>query len=266
MNLSFNYVMHYGAHWCGAQVPVSPYASLTAALVCGHELPSGAERELLSDCGLIHWLVVSGAQLHFVERLLNWAPRRVRLMMLGVYAWLSGFGLPVLRALLRRLLPDRARGWSSLQLEAIVTVILLLAHPPWLLSRSFTMSWLGALALRAPLNWPRWSDLRAALKIYLFLFPFSLASPLSVAWNALIGPWIGRLLLPICMLSCVTAAASPLADFLWRILLEILRAGPAAPPLSVGSTTAGFWLLPVILHSLLLWGEWQWRRASAFCS
>lgn len=263
---TLNYVVHAGVHHCLAATPTSVYAPLYSAFVCGVDLPAGSAKQLFVDTGLIHLMVVSGSHLIFFERLLVWLPAPLRLGILGVYCWLTDFGAPVVRAFTRRLCAGALHdwGWSALQIEAAATVLVLSVYPPWLLSRSFLMSWLCAVALQAPLPWPRWPELNLSLKCYLFLFPFCAASPLSIGWNCLAGPLIGELLFPACLLAFACPWLTPLADLVWEALLWLLHSGPQAPPAVFWWPSHWLWWLPLTIHLGLLWGEREWRRAVAF--
>lgn len=267
MFLSLSYVLHYGPTLCVSHTPSSVYRPLYAALICGVEPPHNRAWELFVDTGLIHILVVSGAHLVFVERLVG-RRTKFRLPALGLYCWLTGFGAPVLRAFARRLchLGLERCGWSRLQVEAAATLLLLLVYPPFLSSRSFLMSWLCALALLLPgVPLPRWRGLDRSLKVYLFLFPFCPNSPLAILWNCLIAPFVGEILFPACLLAFVCPWFTWLSDSVWRALLWMLSAGPHAPPSVTMFWTVGWlWWLPLCVHVLLLIGERKWRRALAF--
>lgn len=268
MEYSLWFLLNYGTRWCAQQIPPSDFSALTSALVCATTIKAGRTKQLFVDTGLIHLLIVSGAHLFFVERAIFWLPARARLWIILFYGWLTGFGAPVIRALMRRILnrPLRLWGWTTLQSEAAVTTLLLLLHPPWLISRSFLMSWLCALALRAPPRWRRWPSLQAAIKCYLVLWPFIAPSPLVILWNALVSPAIGAVLFPACWLSTIVPGFTAVTDLLWQNLIWLLALGPKAPPAAVFISTNWLWWIPPITHILLLLGEWRWRRALAFLS
>ncbi|NJL24231.1 MAG: hypothetical protein HC902_02985 [Calothrix sp. SM1_5_4] len=218
------------------------------------------------DSGLIHILVVSGAHLHFLERLSFWIPERGRLILCTIYCWLTGFGAPVVRALIRRVCSNlfRSWAWTPLQVEAKTTLLLLMIHPQWLVSRSFLMSWMCALALQAPLPLPKWRPLNMSLKCYLFLFPFCAASPLSILWNSLVGPAVGGILFPASLAAIALPWIQPATDQIWRVFLAVLELGPKGPPVDDGFHILTIWWIPMVVHAGLLYGEWKWRREHAF--
>ncbi|MBX3021933.1 MAG: ComEC/Rec2 family competence protein [Bdellovibrionales bacterium] len=263
-----DFVLHQGVELCRAAIPNTLYAPLYGALVCGIDVPSGRDKALFLDSGLIHILVVSGAHLVFIEQLCAWLPERTRTPVLVFYSWLTGFGAPVVRALVRRLCAKRVTGWgwSAVQIELLTSVVILLIVPSWLLSRSFLMSWLCALAIQAPGRWPRHPQLTLSMKCYLFLFPFCLTSPLTVAWNCVLAPVIASLLFPVCLLAFIHPLFASVGDVFWSVLLWILEAGPRTEPATTFINTRALCWLPLTVHLLLLIGELKWRRAVAFSS
>jgi ComEC/Rec2-related protein len=258
--------LHYGPQLCRMAVPDSRYARLYDALVCGASLNQGSALQLFLDTGLIHIMVVSGAHLLFVERLMAWLPFRLRLSILALYCWLTGFGAPVVRAFARRLAVGflDPYGFTTLQVEAVVSLAILIVWPPWLWSLSFQMSWLCALALQAPWKMSRWPPLDLSLRCYLFLLPLCPSSPMVIGWNALLGPLIGEAIFPLAMACFLFPALTPIGDEVWRGLLWILSAGPHGTPLILNWPSYAFWWVPAAVQLMLLIGDWKWRRALAF--
>lgn len=264
-----NYILHYGPHLCSRMSPDSKYSALYSALVCG--LPWRGEfsglSQLLIDSGLIHLFVVSGAHLFFLERRLRRVlPHKWILICLGLYAWLTGFGTPVLRAMLRRFVAILLKpwGWTRLQIEATTSLLMLGAFPLWIFSRSFLMSWLCALALNFP-NWKLLSpNFNRNVSCYVFLLPFSAASPLSIAWNCLVAPWVGEILFPLSVLCFLLPPLTTVGDFAWQVLIWILEWGPQSPTLPFFLNSPWLILIPLILHLILLKAECVWRKNSAF--
>lgn len=260
-------VLGSGPSICQGTLPNSPYHVLYDALVCGSTLPAGHEKQLFVDTGLIHLMVVSGSHLIFLEMLLGFLPRRIRLAILGGYCYLTGFQAPVVRAFLRRALalPLRARlGTTSLQLEAAAVCAALLLYPEWLVSRSFLMSWMCGLALCLPKILPRTPHFDQALKSYFFLLPFCWASPLSVGWNTLLAPFVGIILFPACVFAVAFPFAVGVGDWMWAFFLRILELGPQAPQFPIFFSSRWLCWIPIVTHSALLVAEVRWRRAHAF--
>ena len=260
-------VFRSGPKVCVGILPVTDLHILYEALVCGVDLPPGEPRQLFIDTGLIHVMVVSGSHLVFIEGFIGYLPMRLRLALLATYSYLVGFQAPVVRALVRRAIgPGVTRRWglTSLQVEAATAITALLLYPPWLLSRSFLMSWMCGLAMCAPPIWPKHPHWDLALKCYLFLLPFTASSPLTIGWNALLAPFIGILLFPACVLAMIIPPLHVCTDFLWIALLRLLHMGPQSEPMQVFFSAGHIWWVPVVVHLTLLVAEVQWRRAHAF--
>lgn len=264
--MTFPYMIWNGAQICASLLPSSEFRELYSALICASTEMNGAHRQLFIDVGLIHLLVVSGAHLHFLERWLEFLPRHIRLMILGSYCWLTGFGAPVVRAWARRFLGElaRATGFSLLQLEFLTVGAVLTLHPYWLFSRSFLMCWLCAIALALPKIFPGWPNLSLSLACYLLLLPFCPSAPSTVLVNVLVTPYIGGILLPLCILAVLFPPLMPLTDMMWRLLLDLLAHFPTAPPAPWIAITPRLFLVPLTLHLILLAVEVPWRRARAF--
>jgi ComEC/Rec2-related protein len=262
-------ILTLGPSICLRSLPTGPYLAMDSALICGIDLPQSDIRQALLDTGLIHLMVVSGSHLAFLEVLLKPFPRlrRVQIPLLCVYCWLVGLQAPVVRALVRRILsktPLARFNLTPLQIEAATTVVTLMLYPPWLLSRSFLMSWMCGLALTAPsLHW-RWKHLELAVKAYVFLLPFCWASPLSILWNTLLAPVVGGVLFPARLLSCLWPWTSRLTDCLWFAVNYVIQNGPQVPQLPLFIGSSHLVLLPLSTHIGLLFMEVKWRRAWAF--
>ncbi len=256
-------VMQQGPQFCVGLLPLSEFASLYSALICGINLPAGEAKRLFLDTGLIHLMVVSGAHLLFLERRLRHTPVFIRMVCLILYCWLTGFGAPVVKALLRRIFEICLRNerWSGLQCEALAVVTALLITPSWLLSRSFLMSWICTLAFITPPVFPR---MDSPIKAYLLIFAFCAPSPLTLLWNIGFAPLVGEVLFPLCLLVIPLPFLTPLVDLVWTGLFEILKLGPHADAQTWFAPSDQLFWLPLILHSLFLFWEVQWRRRSAF--
>lgn len=256
-----------GPKLCVDFLPASAWRPLYESLVCGVELPPSEARQLFIDTGLIHVMVVSGSHLVFLEMFLGFLSPLVRLSFLGGYSFLVGFQAPVIRAFLRRAIGPmlvKQKGLTSLQIEAATVLLALLIYPPWILSRSFLMSWMCGLAMCAPRLWRTHPNLDLAVKCYLFLLPFCAGSPLSILWNALLAPFVGILLFPASLLVVVVPPLHGLTDLLWTAFIALLKLGPQAPPWLTFFSARELCWMPGLVHIALLVMEVRWRRAHAF--
>lgn len=254
-------VLQQGPQFCTGLLPESQHPSLFAALICGTRVEDADARRLFLDTGLIHIMVVSGAHLRFLEDRVRWMPGWLRLSLLGFYCWCTGFGAPVVKALARRVLETRLRGWTPVQCEAAAVLVCLLFMPSWIFSRSFLMSWMCALAFTLP---PLLPVFDRCAKAYVLLFAFCAASPLTILWNALLAPLVGEILFPACLLATALPFLTPVVDGMWALLLLVLEFGPQNPGLGLFAPSEQLFWLPLFAHILFLSWEVRWRRASAF--
>lgn len=260
--LHSDFIFH-GQQVCKIAIPTTSYSDLYSALVCGLSVQSDQYRQLFFDSGLIHIMVVSGAHLVFLEQLLSPFPKAIRLIALLFYAWLTGFGPPVTRALIRRLIAPFAgeHGASSLQIEAFTSLIVLVLIPSWLTSRSFCMSWVCALTFSTPKFFGKFDQ---SLKAYGLLYLYSPSSPISILWNILLGPLVGAILFPASLLAMIAPMTLPVTDFLWSLFLEVLKSGPTLPPSPWFIATYELLWWPLLIHFIFLIAEVPWRRSHAF--
>lgn len=264
---NFSAALMSGPAFCSAIVPRGEFVELNRAMVCGDNLPPSLAKQLFVDTGLIHLMVVSGSHLVFWEQILFFLPARVRLTVLATYCYVTGFQPPVVLAFTRRLIARKTSndwGWTSLQREFLAVLIILIAFPDWLLSRSLLMSWACGLALASP-PWLKGRPfLDPSLKIYFFLLPFCWMEPVTIFWNAVLAPVVGVVLFPVSLLSIFISALQPACDGLWNLFLQLLAAGPKAAPLLWLISTGWLWPWPLGLHLAFILGEIRWRRAFAY--
>jgi hypothetical protein len=126
------------------------------------------------------------------------------------------------------------------------------------------MSWMCGLALCAAKILPDRPHLDQALKSYIFLLPFCWASPISVAWNALLAPFVGLLLFPACLLAMLIPPLTSLSDLMWRAFMGLLDLGPQGTQLQLFLPALELCWIPPLVHTLLIIMEVRWRRVSAF--
>ena len=147
-------------HECLAQLPNSSTSHETlAALVCGKNFESFADRQLYSTTGLIHLFVVSGSHLILIQTMLTQIGRiffhrflAVGLMvLLFLYAAMCLFNPPVTRSfiflLISLVLHRNHQHWPKHYLLLLAGLTTLSLNYQWVNSLSLQMSWLAALAL-----------------------------------------------------------------------------------------------------------------------
>ena len=257
--------LQMGPQICSSALPSTDFPALYHAIVCGVPLPPGRTKLLFIDSGLIHLMVVSGAHLALLEILIQKISKRAVGPFLIFYSFMTGLQPPVVRALVRRLLRPTSHeyGFSSVHMELVTTLVILILYPPWLTSRSFLMSWMCGLAIASP-RWSKHFDI--PIKCYVFLLPFCWLTPVTLFWNALLEPAIGLVLFPLSLGILLIPPIHIISDWGWRWLLRILSQGPAAHPADLYIESSHLVFLVISAQALLILGEIQWRRAYAFLS
>ncbi len=278
----------------------SPHSALYRALLCGQRLPPQNQlRQVMSQLGLIHLLVVSGAHLLWLEQLAQALGRRLfprrqdlfSLCFIFFFALSCGLQAPVLRSAialsLRKLQRHFCLFWSPGQVVALSALLSLPLLSQGLNSFSLQLSWAASLGFCLPIKQKGLSRslIRAAL-IYLFLSPLlspslPLPHPSSVIVNALfagglLSTWLSLSLLHLLhFLPFVGSLTDSLMDFSFYLLDFVREAFPAPWNLCILSSSnqtrkftdffcsgRGRWLYLISLQSMVLTYEAYQRRSS----
>jgi competence protein ComEC len=227
------------------EVPASEFArGVMRAITLGDT--SGLSREarsLFRDTGTSHLMAISGLHIGLVAGLgvggLAWLWRRLPalcarvpamaagalfgLLLAAVYALLAGFALPTQRALIMlavfALALVRRRQSSPGHALALAMFMVLLWHPPSILSAGFWLSFGAVLVIFAVLgrseNQARWRQaVRVQLALSLALWPvlgfFGLpASTLAPLVNLLLVPLFGLFVVPASLLAMLLLTLAP---------------------------------------------------------
>jgi len=231
-----------------------PSAPLLMALTLGERQFSASLWQGLQQSGLAHLLAISGLHIGLVFgwtllvlRLLpwplSWLNWRQPVALFGAlcvacgYAWLSGFAVPTVRAtvalllLAVALLQHRRLSYSHYWL--LLTALMLLAEPFYVLSKSF---WLSILALgvifvllwRFPARATTWCDkaklfLLFHLNLTVFMSLLSIvmfggSATTSVLSNVLFVPWCSVVAIPILFISLMLEMLGfPGSNAVWQL-------------------------------------------------
>lgn len=259
--------------------PLSLWKEAHAAVVCGKKLKSGASYDAFRSSGLLHLLVVSGAHLLFLERILRRVlpflpkPMLWTSLICTTYACMALLHPPVVRALLSLHLHLINRHfklfWRKDQEVLYTGLVCLCIFPSWSKSYSLALSWAASLALTLP--WPKspWKPLLQSFSVYLLLWPFLMSfapqHPATIMINWIGAPFIGSILFPASILSALFHPLTPVADFLWNISTKGLSLisetwSPLTP--QPGWPLVGLWVFVIIFHILnhFLWIYLRRRR------
>jgi predicted membrane metal-binding protein len=216
---------------CVRLAPDSPWRELYEATVCGKNLREPEFLGYLKKFGLLHLIVVSGAHLLFLEKLVHSVGLRAKTF---VYPLLILFSLvtllqpPITRALIAIFLGDlnvRFRlFWHPVQIIFFSGILCWLLFPSWIHSFSFLLSWSCSLILCLVSGYASW---KKHLAIYFFmcffLLPLQTPHPLSILLNMFLAPVIGLCLFPASLLAFAIPSATSLVDPLWSALYHGLQ-------------------------------------------
>ena len=192
--------------WCLNRIAITENREIYEALICGKKLPFFGElRGLFSSAGLVHFMVVSGAHLIFLEKCWSILPKHsgksaLVAASLILYALMTQMHPPVFRALVSFFIFQISNHfklfWSPCWRIMFSGGISLLFNPAWVISTSLQMSWAGALAF----SYARGIKLLACVMAYLVLTPWisqwTLLQPASVLLNWTLFAIITILLFP----------------------------------------------------------------------
>lgn len=236
-------------------------AEIYKSLVCGKRLSAGPVKEVFVKGGLIHLTVVSGAHLLFLERFWKKIPLPIFLKTYGLFVVLILYALashlhpPVVRALFSFFLFQLSRSlklfWGANFITFLSGLLCLTYKPSWVYSLSLQLSLLACFLQNISIN-----SIRKSFFIYLFILPvinrWQALHPLTVLINWIFAPLIGSLLFPLSFFSPFFPILYFITDFLWTIVLQILKIVKFLPSQSPLMN----WYVPK---------EWIWFYISAVC-
>ena len=220
--------------WCVDRIDQSypNQRHIYLALICGKKLPAGDMRDVFTQVGLIHLMVVSGAHLIFLEKmwmkLPHWPFKNIVIAFsLMIYALTAGLHPPVFRALisffLHRFSKKYQLFWSSYWIIMLSGVLSLICNPSWVSSVSLQLSLLGALGF----SYARYSKLFSCVLCYVFLLPvlsqWTSLHPLTAGVNWIFYPVISVTLFPLSVLSFVFPVFYPVVSYFWLKLIQFLK-------------------------------------------
>ncbi len=208
---------------CISRADQGDFGVLKSAVVCGMKLSEQDIHLEFKNLGLIHLLVVSGAHLIFLERILLkplFLPLPLRFRNLAVqfglilYSFVGGLQAPLVRALFQR--RQVHINSSSIFLSALLTIIFFRE-----ISLSLLLSWSCALLIQWPSVRP-FSKIGTSVIILLGIYPLilSLGAPmlLSAALQVLFSSFFGAIVFPATLLNTILPITE-LVDSIWRLFI-----------------------------------------------
>ncbi len=250
---------------CLQAAPKSEYRDLYTALICGKRINHSTYALALQNLGLVHLFVVSGAHLHFIDKMMF--PLRVftklqwlRLPFLFLFVLTAAFPIPAFRAWLFiaiNKLNQRFKLHIPKLDRLLLSVLLCLSFfPQQFVSIGLPLSWLACLGLVIGRN-----AFQQSACIYFLTLPLILKiqylSPWSIIINAFMSPWVGSVLFPASLLPFFFPPLASLSDNLWEVfcetslfLLPHVQTDPIQqqnlPPLAI-------WVLCFVFHLAAKW-------------
>ena len=220
--------------WCIQRIYQSApaQADIYLALLCGKRLPAGELRDMFSQAGLIHLMVVSGAHLIFLEKMWaqtpHWPFKNVFIVLsLILYTLMAGLHPPVFRALMSFFIYRFSNVfqlfWSSYWRIMLSGVLSLMFRPEWVSSISLQMSLIGALGFASA----RYSKLLSCVLCYILLLPilsqWTSLHPLTAGVNWIFYPIISVTLFPLSVFSFIFPFCYWITSSLWIKLIQFLK-------------------------------------------
>lgn len=211
------------------------------ALICGKNLPPGPLRQELTDLGLYHVLVVSGAHLTWVTAIIMFLfPERPKLtfLILLLFSLMTGMQAPVLRSLIEvALRPFGLPSWVR-QLGAVTGGLIF--NPSWIYSRSLFLSALARQTLR-----PELGIFLNAARVQIILLPllmdFFIPSLQGVFLAGLLSLALELVLFPLLLVVALFPSLGFISEWTLEIFLraiqEFLFYLPPHPPLPLVKKT-----------------------------
>ncbi len=288
--------------------------SVLKALVLGRRNAISVQlRQAFNRAGVSHVLAISGLHIGMVATatfaltrwLLSWIPLMLRyawtrkgasvISMAAVvyYGLLAGLSASTQRALVMVTVVLIGywvgRRHDRLNALALAALIILLVHPPALLSVSFQLSFAAVLAiivgcgtrpLRLPdpkaAGWRRWSNrglmflgvsaLAIGGTLPLVLYYFNMTSLVGLATNLVVVPLVGLVVVPTGLLGVSASAISPfVADICWTLaaagvqaVIGVVRGVARWPGAAVHCVTPSAW--EILLYYLCAGVVIYWRK------
>ena len=227
----------------------SPWKSIYKALVCGKRLPQGSIKEVFSEGGLIHLMVVSGAHLLFLEKFYLKLPLPIPqklqnfclYFLILVFAVTTTLKAPILKSVfsfcLFRISKSKKLFLNSVTVTVLSGFLCLVYNPSWINSYSLQLSLLASLVYSFR------GFLKKSILIYIFLLPiinhWTQLHPISIFINWIFAPIIGSLLFPLSFMSVLFWPLHLVTDLLWSIAFNILQLTEFLPDKSLFS-----WRIP----------------------
>jgi ComEC/Rec2-related protein len=287
-------ISQWSHHQCLFHLPEISSQDWIAALVCGERLQNPLIDKLLIDTSLVHLLVISVGHLQMLSWLFEQTERfqngpawlrqafaGLRWLVLILFALMSGFHPPVVRALfaegLRSLSHFFRWRWNLLAVTTASGILTLLYRPLWIFAVSLYLPWICCLGFCAMAFWRdtriRRRESLTELLVTATVIQILLVIPLGefrwegVFANAFLMPVFGLFLFPVSALTYLFHFLGPVTDFFFRLfeqslrLLLLLMGSPPSTPLPAFYPRAAWALIAVLSAVIHFLHRERWKEA-----
>lgn len=175
-----------------------PFENSYNALICGKEFPQGAEKDLWIRAGLYHLIVVSGAHLSFIQKIIEpflktQKARWFQFFFILGYALMGGWNPPLVRAFFESTLKLVTPNKNSNTHIFSSWVLTLVTHPQWISSLSLSLSTVARLAIGLTKNIS--SQFKIQAIIFFLMLPLISKLSAQSLWVSLLGLMLAPFLL-----------------------------------------------------------------------
>jgi len=225
--------------------------SVYGGLFCGDSNLDPSLQTLFQSSGLYHLLVVSGAHLVFLEKIIQkifpgW--EKSKLLLFLCFALTCEFSAPIVRAVFSQiftLISEQRRLFLRDDARVLLSgLACLVLFPEWIYSYSLLLSWMASLALVHP--WSGWKK-HAVIAAYLVPWTQTL-QPASVFNNFVFGLVFEYFLFPVSAICFATPGLTKLGNSLWEITNRSITLLPSLPPSPQPQDHLVYWAFIFALH------------------
>lgn len=205
------------------------FNSIYLALVCGVKLSEPQVRGIFSYSGLYHLMIVSGAHIHMLAKLLSVLriPFVARSLILLIYVSGCGFQAPSLRAWIQH---NVSEGNQQLKLNYNHSLIVfismgltLIIIPEKLASLSIVLSGLAALVFSTGKSFLKFKSMWVFLILLPIVSMFSNVHPLSIFINVIAAPLWSLFIFPMTLLAGIIPVFRAITNPVWGALISSLN-------------------------------------------
>lgn len=224
---------------------------LYGGLFCGSSEMDIQTKTLFQQTGLYHLLVVSGAHLVFLEKIVDRllsGREKTKLAVFLIFSIVCQLNPPILRAFLSqviRLVSNQKHLFLNEETRILLSGLwCLILFPQWILSTSLLLSWMASLALNYQMA--AW---KKHVLIALYLLPWTHTLSASAIFNNLIFGFIFEwLLFPASFACFLIPGLTTLGNTLWIWSCTALSWLPFTDVTIQANSSTNYWPYVFLIH------------------